>query len=121
MQSNGPLPQVLFGMVEMCKLTISEPLVYRVYICSECNNISFGMFDMCKLTFSEPLAYRVYVLIAMCKLMIPEPLVYRLYVWCAITFYLACLRCANRLFLTQGCKLHSPIQPDKVLILRMDS
>src|SRR5882762_4700201 len=52
---------------------------------------------------------------------ISEPLVYRLYVRCAITFYLACLTCANQLFLTQGCKLHSPTHPDKVLILLMDS
>jgi len=49
-------------------------------ICSECNNILFGLFDMCKLAISEPL-------------------VYRLYVWSAISFYLACLTCANPLFL----------------------
>src|SRR5258705_8614414 len=71
-----------------------------LHVLHHCNNILFGMF-------------------AMCKPMISEPLVYRLYVWCAITFYLACLRCANRLFLTQGCKLPSPIHPDKVLILLM--
>ena len=90
----------------MCKPTISEPFVYRVYvqsaitfhlacltcanwpfqnhciqgICSDCNNILFGLF-------------------AMCKPMISEPLVYRLYVWCAITFYLACLTCVNQWFL----------------------
>ena|SRR5258707_13575929 len=34
----------------------------------------------------------------------------------AITFNLACLPCANQLFLTQ---LPSPIHPDKVLILLM--
>src|SRR5258705_494816 len=46
-------------MVEMCELTISEPLVYRVYV--QRNNILFGLLDMCKLSISEPLVYRVYV------------------------------------------------------------
>ena len=65
------------------------------------------MFDMCKLTFSESLVYRVYVLIEICKLMIHESLVYRLYVLCAITFYLACLRCANQWF-CYGYRIYIP-------------
>ena len=30
-------------------------------ICLDCNNILFGMFAMCKLMISEPLVYRLYV------------------------------------------------------------
>jgi len=76
--------------------------------CSECNNILFSLFDMCKLAISEPLVYRLYVWSAIsfylacltcAKLTFSEPLVSRVYVWSAMSFYLACLTCANRQFL----------------------
>jgi len=51
---------ILFGMFEMWKPMISEPLVYRVYVWSA---ITFYLACLTcwKLTFSELLVYRVYV------------------------------------------------------------